>query len=89
MTVMNGLMEASVSTSYEISVRRCKADHPEDVDAVIRMAAHHQVDGLIIMPPCGSFPRLLNALRDLDFPFVLLAPHDRDIGYACVAASDK
>ena len=89
MIVMNGLMEASVSTSYEISVRRCKADHPEDVDAVIRMAAHHQVDGLIITPPCDSFPRLLNALQDLDFPFVLLTPQDRDREYAWVAASDK
>ena len=89
MTVMIGLMEASVSASYEISVGRCKADHPEDVDAVIRMAAHHQVDGLIITPPCGSLPRLLNALQDLDFPFVLLTPHDRDRGYAWVAASDK
>jgi LacI family transcriptional regulator len=90
MSVLNGLMASSESdTHYGISVLKCNPDDPQNIQSVIKFASHHQADGMIITPPCDGSVELLNGLSELNFPFVLLTPHQRTDRHAWVVANDE
>lgn len=90
MSVLNGLMESTENDShYGISVLKCNPDDPQNIQSVIKFASHNQADGMVITPPCDGSIELLNGLSALNFPFVLLTPHQRTDNYAWVVADDE
>src|SRR5215207_4769763 len=77
MEVLMGLMDVGDARGYRVSLNRCDVTRPEQVARIIRMAAQHQVEGLIFTPPCDNSEVLLEALQAIHFPYVLLMSHDR------------
>ncbi|NWF70021.1 MAG: LacI family DNA-binding transcriptional regulator [Chloroflexi bacterium] len=87
--VLNGLLEIGNPRGYRVSLQPCDINEPHAVEGVIRMAAQHQIDGLIFTPPCDQAALLVETLHTLRFPFIMLTPHERTSHYAWVAATDE
>lgn len=77
MEVLKGIMDMGELRGYHSSLHRCDVTKPEQIARVIRMAAQHQVEGLIFTPPCDTSDELIEALQAIKFPFVILMSHDR------------
>jgi len=52
-------------------------------------AAQRRVEAFVFTPPCDNSPALVQALHNLNFPFVQLTPHERCSNCAWVAATDE
>ena len=89
LNVMNGLMDIGDATGYRISLYRLNIHDPRHVERAITMAHQQRVEGFVFTPPCDNSPQLVQALQDLNFPFVQLTPHDRCGGCAWVSATDE
>jgi len=77
MEVLKGIMDVGELRGYHSSLHRCDVTKPDQVARVIRMAAQHQVEGLIFTPPCDTSVELMEALQAIRCPFVVLMSHDR------------
>jgi LacI family transcriptional regulator len=89
MEVLKGIMDMGELRSYHFSLHRCDVTKPEQVSRVIRMAAQHQVGGLIFTPPCDTSDELIEALQAIQFPFVILMSHDRSPHKAWVVTENE
>jgi len=74
--VLSGLLEACEEAGYGLSMHLGAPDQPDLVRKAKDFARQSRVDGLILMPPVGDVAVLLDALEEMNLPFVRLAPLD-------------
>lgn len=89
MEVLKGVMDVGEARGYQSSLHRCDVTQPEQVARILRMAAQHQIEGLIFTPPCDTSDEFIAALKKIRFPFVILMSHDRDLQKPWVVTSNE
>jgi LacI family transcriptional regulator len=88
-TILDGLLDAGETAGYNISIHRRDTQDARQVAEILGMAAQHEIDGLVITPPCDNSPALLASLAEMQFPFVLIAPQGDCPHCASVAPADE
>jgi len=87
--MMIGLMDAGEAAGYNVSIHRLNPGNPRQVAEIIGIAAHRRVEGLVITPPCDTAPGLLQSLKEMNFPFVVIAPHENCEDCPVIAPMDE
>lgn len=87
--VINGLVDWGEKSNYTINLHRVNVKDPAQVNQVLEVAAHNQVEGFIITPPCDNSDILIDGLHEKNFPFIQLTPRKRTTEHNWVAASDE
>jgi LacI family transcriptional regulator len=82
-------MDTGEAAGYNITIHRMDTQDARQVAGIVGMAAQHEVDALVITPPCDNSPQLLASLTEINFPFILIAPQKHSIRCASVAPTDE
>ena len=83
-----GALQASEANGYGVSLLAPEQDDPDLVGSITRFLSQSRVDGLLLIPPVGDLPELLDALDGLGLPYARVAPLDGRPGIG-VAIDDR
>ena len=86
--VQRGVLETARKAGYSTILHPCDVSREKDTQDILRLVSQQMVDGLIFTPPSDNATELLQALRAQAFPFVRLAPSDRENPWPYVTATD-
>ncbi|MBL8056438.1 MAG: LacI family DNA-binding transcriptional regulator [Anaerolineales bacterium] len=86
--VLEGSLSIARDRGYSILTRLVDVRTERDREELLQMVAEQRVDGYLFTPPCDNAPELLDALHQRTIPFVRLTPHNRELPYPHVTASD-
>ncbi|OAB60317.1 hypothetical protein AY599_05730 [Leptolyngbya valderiana BDU 20041] len=84
----SGALEASEAAGYGVSLLAPEKDDPDLVGSITRFLSRSRVDGLLLIPPVGDVPGVLDALDALGLPYARVAPLDGRPGIG-VAIDDR
>lgn len=73
---ITGVLEACNSTGYSLSLKTPPPDTTDLVERVTRFVSRSRVDGLLLIPPVGDIPAVLDALEAMGLPYARVAPLD-------------
>jgi LacI family transcriptional regulator len=76
-------------SGYHLVVESLHNDSPDIYNQVDRMVSALRPDGMILTPPLCDNPKVLQALRDSDTPFVLLSPGQQQAEQFSVRMDDE
>lgn len=85
---MTGVLEACDAAGYGVSLQTSSAGESGLTDSITRFVARSRVDGLLLVPPVGDIPELLDALEQMGLPYSRVAPLDGRPGLG-VAVDDR
>ena len=68
--MQNGILAECRERGYELVIHPCSANNKNIVDKLATMDKRSQLAGLIISPPLSEMPDVLNALDDMNIPFI-------------------
>lgn len=84
----SGALEASEAAGYGVSLLAPEPDDPDLPATITRFLSQSRVDGLLLIPPIGDVPAVLDALDKADLPYARVAPLDGRPGIG-VAIDDR
>lgn len=84
----SGALQASEAAGYGVSLLAPEQDDPNLAASITRFLSQSRVDGLLLIPPIGDVPEVLDALDGLDLPYARVAPLDGRPGIG-VAIDDR
>jgi len=83
-----GVLEACNEAGYGLSLQAPEPAEPDLADNVTRFVAQSRVDGLVLIPPVGDVPAVLDALEAIALPYARVSPLDGRPGLG-VAVDDR
>lgn len=84
----SGALQASEAVGYGVSLLAPEHDDLDLIGSITRFLSQSRVDGLLLIPPIGDSPELLDVLDGLDLPYARVAPLDGRPGIG-VAIDDR
>jgi len=85
---ITGALQACSGAGYALSLQ-APDEHETDLVAMVEhFVAQSRVDGLLLIPPVGDVPAVLDALEHIQLPYVRVAPLDERPGRG-VAIDDR
>ncbi|NEZ04865.1 LacI family transcriptional regulator [Wenzhouxiangella sp. XN201] len=84
----SGALQASEAAGYGVSLLAPEQDDPDLAGSITRFLSQSRVDGLLLIPPIGDVPEVIDALDRLDLPYARVAPLDGRPGIG-VAIDDR
>lgn len=78
---ITGALQACSQTGYALSLQAPAEDEPDLEAMVLRFVARSRVDGLLLIPPVGDIPEVLDGLERVGLPYVRVAPLDDRPGH--------
>lgn len=84
----SGALQASEAAGYGVSLLAPEQDDPDLAGSITRFLSQSRVDGLLLIPPIGDVPEVIDALDGLDLPYARVAPLDGRPGIG-VAIDDR
>lgn len=84
----SGALQASEAFGYGVSLLAPEQGDPDLPGTITRFLSQSRVDGLLLIPPIGDVPAVLDALDGLDLPYARVAPLDGRPGIG-VAIDDR
>lgn len=73
---ITGALEACKAAGYSLSLQTTPPDGLELAARVTRFVSQSRVDGLLLIPPVGDVPSVLDALEAVNLPYARVAPLD-------------
>jgi len=73
---ITGALEACKAAGYSLSLQTMPPDSYDLAERVTRFVDRSRVDGLLLIPPVGDVPSVLDALEERDLPYSRVAPLD-------------
>ncbi|MDT8450507.1 MAG: LacI family DNA-binding transcriptional regulator [Wenzhouxiangellaceae bacterium] len=77
---ITGALQACNQAGYALSLQAPDANERDLATMVLRFVAQSRVDGLLLIPPVGDVPAVLDALERIHLPYVRVAPLDERPG---------
>ncbi|MDX1625139.1 MAG: LacI family DNA-binding transcriptional regulator [Wenzhouxiangellaceae bacterium] len=85
---VTGALQASEAAGYAVSLFAPEHDDADLPTSVARFAAQSRVDAMLLIPPVGDVPAVLDALDEMDLTYARVAPLDGRPGIG-VAIDDR
>jgi len=85
---ITGALQACNDAGYALSLQAPDPGERDLAGMVRKFVAQSRVDGLLLVPPVGDVPEVLDALETVDLPYVRVAPLDDRSGPG-VAIDDR
>ncbi|MDT8408863.1 MAG: LacI family DNA-binding transcriptional regulator [Wenzhouxiangellaceae bacterium] len=85
---INGILEACNDAGYGLSLHAPSSEQPDLAGSITHFVAQSRVDGLLLIPPVGDIPAVLDALEAIHLPYARIAPLDGRPGLG-VAVDDR
>jgi len=73
---ITGGLEACEAAGYSLSLQTIPPDWSDLANRVTRFVSRSRVDGLLLIPPVGDVPSVLDALEQMHLPYARVAPLD-------------
>jgi len=77
---ITGALQACNRSGYALSLQAPDEDDRDLVAMVRGFVARSRIDGLLLVPPVGDIPGVLDALEQIGLPYVRVAPLDQRPG---------
>jgi LacI family transcriptional regulator len=89
--MQNGILAECRERGYELVIHPCLANNKNIVDELVTMVKRSQLAGLIISPPLSEMPDVLNALDNMNIPFIRIisASEVSQESSPCVYVNDR
>lgn len=73
---ITGVLEACNGADYGLSLQAPNPRQPNLAESVTRFVSRSRVDGLLLIPPVGDVPSVLDALETMGLPYARVSPLD-------------